>query len=246
MKAIHPECGKKVEIYKDIIITPFYTEEFCDYLVDTAKYFDGRFIEHIKYKNDTETNNTVPWNTLFMSHISQIMFENFCGHYKKFLVPLINKNFICSGIEGWFSPFIIKYDKIGQNVNLHNDTSGFTMNVKLNTEFEGATLRFPRQEWSNKDIPKGWCFLWPSQVTHPHEADPLIGGVKYTIASWTHPVSWSPNDLDRSILYNDIILPDEIDIITPSARDEHGIEIDIITPSARDSARADETWKDKI
>ena len=52
MKSIHPECGKKVEIYKDIIITPFYTEDFCDYLVDIAKYYDGRFIEYIRYGNN--------------------------------------------------------------------------------------------------------------------------------------------------------------------------------------------------
>ena len=51
MKAIHPECGTKVEIYKDIIITPFYTEEFCDYLVSIAKYFDSRFFEYINYNN---------------------------------------------------------------------------------------------------------------------------------------------------------------------------------------------------
>ena len=209
MKAIHPECGTKVEIYKDIIITPFYTEEFCDYLVSIAKYFDSRFFEYINYRNDKESNNTSPWNTLFMSRISQLMFEDFCGHYKKFLVPLIHKQFQESGISGWFSPFIIKYDKIGQNVTLHNDASEFTMNVKLNTDFEGATLRFPRQEWCNEDLPNGWCFLWHSTVTHPHVADPLVSGTKYTLASWTHPPKWSPDDLFSSILYDDIILPDE-------------------------------------
>lgn len=206
MKSIHPECGKKVEIYKDIIITPFYTEDFCDYLVDIAKYYDGRFIEYIRYGNNKETNNTAPWNTLHMCHISQLLFEDFCGHYKKLILPLIHEHFICSGIDAWYSPFIVKYDTPGQNVDLHNDTSRFTLNVKLNTNFEGAELHFPRQGWSNKDIPKGWCFLWPSQVTHPHEADPLICGVKYTLASWTHPMSWGKDENFSSIYHDDIII----------------------------------------
>ena len=142
-----------------------------------------------------------------MCHISQILFEDFCGHYKKFVLPLIHKHFICSGIDAWYSPFIVKYDKPRQNVDLHNDTSRFTLNVKLNTDFEGAELHFPRQKWSNKDIPKGWCFVWPSQVTHPHEADPLISGVKYTLASWTHPIKWSVDENFSSIYHDDIIIP---------------------------------------
>ena len=73
------------------------------------------------------------------------------------------------------------------------------MNVKLNTDFEGCDLEFPRQGWSNKDVPKGWCFIWPSTITHPHQSKPLTKGVKYTLASWTHPVSWKPDDNGGSI-----------------------------------------------
>ena len=42
-KAIHPDCGKKVEIYKDIVVTPFYTEKFCDKLVKIAKFYYQKF-----------------------------------------------------------------------------------------------------------------------------------------------------------------------------------------------------------
>ena len=205
MQGIHPECGIKFEVINDIIVTPFYTEEFCDYLVATSKYFDSRFINYIRYGKKGMTNIS-PWQTLHMNRISSLMFEDFCGHYKRLIVPLIKKVFICSAVEGWFSPFIIKYDTIGQEVQLHNDTSSFTMNVKLNTEYEGADLHFPRQQWNNKDIPKGWCFVWPSTVTHPHTAPPLISGTKYTLASWTHPVKWSPDDNFGSIYSDDVII----------------------------------------
>ena len=38
-KAIHPQCGKEIKIHKDIIITPFYTAQFCDELVKMAKFY---------------------------------------------------------------------------------------------------------------------------------------------------------------------------------------------------------------
>ncbi len=204
-EAIHPDCGKIVEDFKDITITPFYKEEFCDELVNLAKFYDNKFAEHITYNNYKETKaGESPWNTLFFSTISNLLFENFCRHYKNYLLPVLEKKFEASTIDGWFSPFIIKYDKPNQNVDLHNDHSHFTMNVKLNTDFEGCDLEFPRQGWSNKDLPKGWCIVWPSTITHPHVAKPLISGTKYTLASWTHPSSWNSNDLGGSFFSKDL------------------------------------------
>ena len=200
-EAIHPDCGKVVEFYKDITITPFYTEEFCDELVDLAKFYNDKFMTHIIYKGTADAGDS-PWNTLYFSTISQLMFENFCNHYKNHLLPVLEKKFEVSTIDGWWSPFIIKYDKPKQIVGLHNDTSHFTMNVKLNTDFKGCELEFPRQGWSNKDIPKGWCFVWPSSITHPHQARPLISGTKYTLASWTHPCIWDPNNFGGSFFHD--------------------------------------------
>lgn len=204
-ESIHPDCGKIVEDFKDITITPFYKEEFCDELVNLAKFYDNKFIEYITYNNYKETKaGESPWNTLFFSTISNLLFENFCRHYKNYLLPVLEKKFEASTIDGWFSPFIIKYDKPNQNVDLHNDHSHFTMNVKLNTDFKGCDLEFPRQGWSNKDLPKGWCIVWPSTITHPHLAKPLISGTKYTLASWTHPSSWNSNDLGGSFFSKDL------------------------------------------
>ena len=205
-KAIHPQCGKEVTDYKDIIITPFYTAEFCDELVEMSEFYSKKFSPNSMrlarprdYTGDDT--NIIPWDTLFFSRISHILFEDFCDHYKKYLCPILEQHFDPETITGWFSPMIIKYSREGQNVTLHTDASLFTLNVKLNTEFEGCELEFPRQGWSNRDIPKGWCFIWPSKVTHPHKANPLISGTKYTLGSWTHPMSWGPDDTGGSIYY---------------------------------------------
>jgi len=94
-KAIHPDCGKEVKIHQDIIITPFYTEEFCDHLVEVAKFYDKKFTQSVFYvegKTHNLTKNS-PWDTLYLSRISLLLFEDFCDHYEKFICPLIEKNF---------------------------------------------------------------------------------------------------------------------------------------------------------
>ena len=206
-EAIHPACGKEVKIHKDIIITPFYTEKFCDELVKVAKFYDKKFSPYIVYQYDKvkshKMTENVPWDTLFFSRISHLLFEHFCSHYKKYLCPVLEKHFFPETISGWFSPFIIKYSHHNQYVSLHNDTSLITLNVKLNTDYQGSILEFPRQNWTNERVPKGWCYFWPSRVTHPHRATPLTKGSKYTLASWTHPISWEPHHMGGSI-YRDV------------------------------------------
>ena len=204
-KAIHPQCGKEVKVYKDIIITPFYTTEFCDELVEMSEFYSKKFTSSVYYLKDHAHDmiGTSPWDSLYFSRISYILFEEFCEHYKKYICPVLEQQFHPETISGWFSPMIIRYSRKGQNIGLHNDVSLFTLNVKLNTGFEGCELEFPRQGWSNKDIPKGWCFVWPSKPTHPHRANPLISGTKYTLSSWTHPASWNSGDVGGSIYFED-------------------------------------------
>ena len=203
-KAIHPKCGKEVQTYKDIVITPFYTEEFCDELVEMSEFYKKKFSTSVHYINNyTQKFGDSPWNSLYFSRISHFLFEDFCKHYKKHICPVLEKHFYPEVINGWFSPMIIKYSKKGQGIDLHYDTSLFTLNVKLNTNYEGCLVEFPRQKWNNKDIPKGWCFIFPSKATHPHTAHPLQSGTRYVLSSWTHPVSWSPDQVGGSIYYND-------------------------------------------
>ena len=199
--AIHPNCGKEVQIHKDIVITPFYTEKFCDQLLKMAKFYDNKFSPYIVYSKDTPQQkvDNSPWDTLFISRMSHLFFEEFCNHYKNYLCPILEKHFKPMMVTGWFSPMIIRYSRKGQLVELHNDTSDFTFNLKLNTDYEGSVLEFPRQNWDNKKVPKGWCYVWPSRATHPHRSTPLIKGSKYTLASWTHPIAWSPAEMGGSI-----------------------------------------------
>lgn len=82
--------------------------------------------------------------------------------------------------------FVIKYDANNQTaLDLHHDTSIISGAVKLNDDYEGGELYFPRQNVSNKDVPVGWIILWPGKVTHPHMSKELISGTKYSMILWS-------------------------------------------------------------
>ena len=82
--------------------------------------------------------------------------------------------------------FAMKYSPDTQKtLGLHNDTSQVTGSVKLNDDYEGATLYWPRQEITNADIPVGKMVLFPGQVTHGHYVDELTSGTKYSATFWT-------------------------------------------------------------
>ena len=82
--------------------------------------------------------------------------------------------------------FLMKYSEDTQKtLGLHTDASLVTGSVKLNNDYEGATLIFPRQGVTNKDIPIGKMILFPGQVTHGHHVDQLISGTKYSATFWS-------------------------------------------------------------
>ena len=82
--------------------------------------------------------------------------------------------------------FLMRYSVDTQKtLGLHNDASMVTGSVKLNDNYEGATLIFPRQNITNRDIPIGKMILFPGSVTHGHHVDELTEGTKYSLTLWS-------------------------------------------------------------
>jgi hypothetical protein len=184
-QGIHPQSGETYTVDKDIIVTPFWTEEFCQQLVDYARANDHRFAAHNQKNVDS---SHLGYDALYFAHISQYLFEDYTRHYARDLLPIINKVWPYTRISGWQSPFILKYEVNGKrNLRAHHDLSEVSFNIKLNNDYQGAELRFPRQGIDNRDIPIGWMMLWPSTVTHYHEVPDIVSGTKYSVTGWTWP-----------------------------------------------------------
>ena len=107
-------------------------------------------------------------------------------HWNKQVVPLYEHYWQPLQHYGLRDGFVMRYAMDTQtNLNLHHDASLVTGSVKLNDDYKGAELVYPRQGFTNKDIPVGKCILFPGQVSHGHECLPLLDGVKYSLTIWT-------------------------------------------------------------
>jgi hypothetical protein len=185
---IHPLSGKEFKVVNDIVITPFWTEEFCKQLIHVAEICSSKF-------NDSIIPGYVQlgWHDLRLDNISPIFFQDYTQHYKKDIYPLLVDTFTkeSADIFGWFPPYIIRYNELGQCTGAHNDVSKFTLNIKLNSDYEGCDLTFSRQNFNAKEVPVGYAMIWPSTITHPHYSTPLISGTKYSFVSWSWPAEWT-------------------------------------------------------
>ena len=82
--------------------------------------------------------------------------------------------------------FVVKYSKDTQTeLKTHVDDSYVSGSIKLNNNYEGGILTFPRQRVTNQAAEVGDLLVWPSQITHPHNSTLLEEGEKYSITIWT-------------------------------------------------------------
>ena len=195
---IHPNSGKEFEVVNDIIITPFWTEEFCNSLIQIAEVHSTEFSKDTQFLESSKGVG-LGWNDLSINTVVPTFLQDYTNHYKTDIIPILEKVFTkeSAGIFGWFPPYIIKYTQVGQFASAHNDVSQYTLNVKLNSNYEGCDLTFSRQGFNSKDIPVGYAMIWPSTVTHPHYSTPLISGNKYSFVSWSWPPPWQATGIEN-------------------------------------------------
>lgn len=120
-------------------------------------------------------------------HLKELgLWEEAEAFFKKVAGPIANEHWTPSVHQHLRKAFVMKYSPDTQKtLGLHCDSSQITGSVKLNDDYEGATLHWPRQGITNKDIPVGKMILFPGMVTHGHYVDELKSGTKYSATFWT-------------------------------------------------------------
>ena len=168
--------GEAVEVAPDIIAMPFWTPEFCDVVIRAAVAAGG--FEH-------ESSDPVGSYDLSLAAISPRLFEAFEQDIGMRMWPAIRNWWPIVDYHGLRDAFVIHY-ALGQQetLRLHHDVAQVSASIKLNSGYEGAELVFPRQGFSNAEIPVGHLIAWPSLVTHPHESLPLRSGEKFSLTVW--------------------------------------------------------------
>lgn len=166
----------KIEyLSNDMLVVDFMTQEQCERLIELADMHGGwGSLSYDKF----------PAQEIRMKELG--LWEELEKAWQDHIVPTVERYWRPLEMYGLRDGFVMRYSlETQKNLNLHHDASLVTGSVKLNDDYMGAELIYPRQGFSNKNIPVGKCILFPAQVTHGHECLPLVDGVKYSLTIWS-------------------------------------------------------------
>ena len=160
----------------EIFQVPFWTPTFCSTVIRAAEAV-GAF--------EPQPDDPVPGHEVSLAVIGPRLFEAVEIDLGQRIWPQLQTEWPYIDYHGLRDVFVIKY-QLGQqeHLRMHHDVAQVSASVKLNDGYEGAVLDFPRQGVSNVDVPIGELVVWPSLVTHPHQATTLRSGVKYGLTIW--------------------------------------------------------------
>lgn len=173
--ACDPRSGVE-EVATDVLVLPFWTHDMCRAVIRAAEETGG-------FAADPD--DPVPGHEVSLAVISPKLFDNLQNDLGRRIWPQLRSTWPLVDYHGLRDAFVIKYSLDTQTeLRLHHDVAQVSASVKLNDDYSGAELDFPRQSFTNASVPVGSLLVWPSLVTHPHRTLPLTGGVKYSLTIW--------------------------------------------------------------
>lgn len=164
-----------VVLDKDMLVVDFMTQSQCEELIELSeKHGDWGSLSYDKF----------PAQEIRVKELG--LWEEVEKRWEEYINPIVERYWHPLAMYGLRDAFTMRYSVDTQkSLNLHHDASLVTGSVKLNEDYIGADLVFPRQGITNADVPVGACILFPGQVTHGHECTELIDGIKYSLTMWT-------------------------------------------------------------
>lgn len=177
--AIDPNFGQYT-FANDILITPFWKREFCEYLIEQTRQSRNKF----------ETINDVDETIHYLNFTSfdRSLSEQINDHFIKDVRALLGKEWHLPPhqLPRIYTPFVLWYES-GKFVRYlkHTDRFLISTNIKLNNNYKGCNIHFPKQKFSTEHVPVGHAVFWPGNLTHPHYVDDLLEGEKFSTCIFT-------------------------------------------------------------
>jgi len=164
------------EVGAELYLVPFWTPSFCSAVIRAAEAVGG-------FHPDPD--DPVPGHEVSLATISPVLFQAVQDDIGARIWPQLQTVWPLIEYAGLRDAFVIRY-RMGEqtSLRLHQDVAQVSATVRLNDGYRGAALSFPRQGFDNTGQPVGSLLAWPSLVTHPHEAAPLLDGTKYGLTIW--------------------------------------------------------------
>ena len=160
----------------DMVVIPCWNVEFCRLLIRAAEASGGFSSNEF---------DPVPGHEISLAAISPRLFERVQDDFGSRIWPQLKTVWPLIDYHGINDAFVIKYEAGRQEeLRIHHDIAQVSASIKLNDDYEGAVLEFPRQNRTNESVPVGSMLAWPSLVTHPHASTPIRSGIKYSLTVW--------------------------------------------------------------
>jgi len=172
------------EVAPDILVTDFLSDRQCDFLIQKSESY-GNW--------DQMEGDKFPAQEIRIKQMG--LWHEYERLWAEKLGKICEQYWTPEAYVGLRDAFTMRYSIDTQtSLGLHTDASLFTGSVKLNENYAGAELIFPRQNFSNINVPRGKCILFPGMVTHGHHVNELRGGTKYSLTMWTSRYKGDLND----------------------------------------------------
>ena len=178
------ESAPITKVADELFVMSCWTPQFCSALIRAAEAAGGF---------SAQPGDPVPGHEISLALISPRLFEAVQDDMGMRIWPQLQQHWPLIDYHGIKDVFIIKYEKgCQEELRQHHDVAQVAASVKLKDTYEGALLDFPRQNFTNAQLPVGSLLAWPSLVTHPHGSTPITSGVKYSLTIWFElPISLS-------------------------------------------------------
>ena len=161
----------------DILACEYLTPQMCDDLIGACDELGGW---------EPRPDDAYPAQEIRIQHLCPSLYKEMEKNLEKKIWPQLEAYWPPMSMYGIRDYFAMRYSLDTQtSLRLHNDASMVSGSVKLNDNYVGAELTFPRQHFTNRHIDRGLMLLWPGQVTHPHVCEELEEGIKYSLTLWT-------------------------------------------------------------
>jgi len=160
----------------DLYAASFWTPQFCSALIRAAEA-TGAF--------EPQPDDPVPGHEVSLALISPRLFEKVQDDIGVRLWPQLQQAWPYIDYHGLRDVFVIRY-ALGEQetLRIHHDVAQVSASIKLNEDYVGGELEFPLQQFDNAALGVGTVLAWPSLVTHPHQTNQLVSGVKYAVTIW--------------------------------------------------------------
>lgn len=163
------------------LIKNVYSEDFCKDLIAECERNNGWC---------SAEGDHYPGQEIRVKTLSEYFYSEILRGYE-ILKTAADGLWAPNQLFGLRDAFVCKYTMDSQrSLSLHNDHSLVSASVKLNEDYTGGQLSFPRQNITNSGTELGDMLIWPGQVTHPHESLNLTSGSKYSLTFWTRRSPW--------------------------------------------------------